>query len=81
MKVALCYWNDTFLFVFSGRELFLSDASLFVDDAEAYDIYEREEEPDAAEERVISPILLTFCLFKLEKQLILLTKERMKYRI
>ncbi|OAY84806.1 Zinc finger CCCH domain-containing protein 11 [Ananas comosus] len=36
----------------SGRELFLSDASLFVDDAEAYDIYEREEEPDAAEERV-----------------------------
>ncbi|XP_022842895.1 zinc finger CCCH domain-containing protein 11-like isoform X3 [Olea europaea var. sylvestris] len=31
----------------SGRELFLSDASLFVDDAEAYDKYRREEEPDA----------------------------------
>ncbi|CAI9762054.1 unnamed protein product [Fraxinus pennsylvanica] len=30
----------------SGRELFLSDASLFVDDAEAYDKYQREEEPD-----------------------------------
>ncbi|KAL2509475.1 Zinc finger CCCH domain-containing protein 21 [Forsythia ovata] len=31
----------------SGRELFLSDASLFVDDAEAYDKYQREEESDA----------------------------------
>ncbi|KAL0375134.1 UNVERIFIED_CONTAM: Zinc finger CCCH domain-containing protein 11 [Sesamum radiatum] len=31
----------------SGRELFLSDASLFVDDAEAYDRYQREEEVDA----------------------------------
>ncbi|KAK6126042.1 hypothetical protein DH2020_040156 [Rehmannia glutinosa] len=31
----------------SGRELFLSDASLFVDDAEAYDQYQREEEPVA----------------------------------
>ncbi|KAL7136570.1 hypothetical protein ABFS83_10G039400 [Erythranthe nasuta] len=30
----------------SGRELFLSDASLFVDDAEAYEKYQREE-PDA----------------------------------
>ncbi|KAL0344602.1 UNVERIFIED_CONTAM: Zinc finger CCCH domain-containing protein 11 [Sesamum radiatum] len=30
-----------------GRELFLSDASLFVDDAEAYDKYQREEEPDS----------------------------------
>ncbi|CAI0471585.1 unnamed protein product [Linum tenue] len=30
----------------SGRELFLSDASLFVDDAEAYDKYQRDEEPD-----------------------------------
>ncbi|GER43487.1 zinc finger CCCH domain-containing protein 21 [Striga asiatica] len=28
------------------RQLFLSDASLFVDDAEAYDKYQREEEPD-----------------------------------
>ncbi|KAK4392188.1 Zinc finger CCCH domain-containing protein 11 [Sesamum angolense] len=31
----------------NGRELFLSDASLFVDDAEAYDKYQREEEPDS----------------------------------
>ncbi|KAK4766217.1 hypothetical protein SAY87_007859 [Trapa incisa] len=31
----------------SGRELFLSDASLFVDDAEAYDKYQREEEPES----------------------------------
>lgn len=31
----------------SGRELFLSDASLFVDDAEAHDKYQREEEVDA----------------------------------
>ncbi|KAK4481041.1 hypothetical protein RD792_011910 [Penstemon davidsonii] len=31
----------------SGRELFLADASLFIDDAEAYDKYQREEEPDA----------------------------------
>ncbi|KAK9064129.1 hypothetical protein SSX86_018001 [Deinandra increscens subsp. villosa] len=30
----------------SGRELFLSDASVFVDDAEAYEKYSREEEPD-----------------------------------
>ncbi|KAK9059773.1 hypothetical protein SSX86_020480 [Deinandra increscens subsp. villosa] len=30
----------------SGRELFLSDASVFVDDAEAYEKYHREEEPD-----------------------------------
>ncbi|KAG8376506.1 hypothetical protein BUALT_Bualt09G0070500 [Buddleja alternifolia] len=31
----------------SGRELFLSDASWFVDDEEAYDKYQREEEPDS----------------------------------
>eukprot|EP00250_Pteridium_aquilinum_P007414 c17136_g1_i1 orf=95-1183(+) len=30
----------------SGRELFASDASLFVDDVEAYDKYEREEEQE-----------------------------------
>ncbi|GKA05189.1 zinc finger CCCH domain-containing protein 11-like protein [Tanacetum coccineum] len=30
----------------SGRELFLSDASVFVDDAEAYEKYNREEESD-----------------------------------
>ncbi|PKI32417.1 hypothetical protein CRG98_047180, partial [Punica granatum] len=34
-----------------GRELFLSDASLFVDDAEAYEKYQREEEPEAASEK------------------------------
>jgi len=33
----------------SGRELFLADASLFVDDAEAFDSYTREEEPETAE--------------------------------
>ncbi|KAL0347235.1 UNVERIFIED_CONTAM: Zinc finger CCCH domain-containing protein 11 [Sesamum calycinum] len=37
----------------SGRELFLSDASLFVDDAEAYDRYQREEEVDA-EQKMLS---------------------------
>ncbi|XP_059457875.1 zinc finger CCCH domain-containing protein 11-like isoform X2 [Corylus avellana] len=36
----------------SGRELFLSDASLFVDDAEAYEKYQREEELEAAEQKV-----------------------------
>lgn len=33
----------------SGRELFLADASLFVDDAEAFDSYTREEEPEIGE--------------------------------
>ncbi|GLT89679.1 hypothetical protein SLE2022_076560 [Rubroshorea leprosula] len=36
----------------SGRELFNSDASLFVDDAEAYEKYQREEESDAPEQKV-----------------------------
>ncbi|XP_057476536.1 zinc finger CCCH domain-containing protein 11-like [Actinidia eriantha] len=36
----------------SGRELFLSDSSLFVDDAEAYEKYQREAEPDATEQKV-----------------------------
>ncbi|ONI24040.1 hypothetical protein PRUPE_2G220500 [Prunus persica] len=35
----------------SGRELFLADASVFVDDAEAYEKYQRQE-PEAAEEKV-----------------------------
>ncbi|KAJ1686573.1 hypothetical protein LUZ63_017963 [Rhynchospora breviuscula] len=35
----------------SGRELFLSDASLFVDDAEAYEKYDRQEEKDRADEQ------------------------------
>lgn len=34
----------------SGRELFLSDASLFVDDAEAYDKYHRQPESDETEQ-------------------------------
>ncbi|KAG1365706.1 putative Zinc finger CCCH domain-containing protein 11 [Cocos nucifera] len=34
----------------SGRELFLLDSSVFVDDAEAYDKYQREEEYSASEE-------------------------------
>ncbi|XP_061366650.1 zinc finger CCCH domain-containing protein 11-like [Gastrolobium bilobum] len=36
----------------SGRELFLSDASWFVDDDEAYDKYQREPESDDAEQNV-----------------------------
>lgn len=35
----------------SGRELFLSDASLFVDDDEAYDKYQREPESDEVEQK------------------------------
>ncbi|OMO73469.1 Zinc finger, CCCH-type [Corchorus olitorius] len=35
----------------SGRELFMSDASLFVDDAEAYEKYQREEESDVPENK------------------------------
>ncbi|KAK7245190.1 hypothetical protein RIF29_40025 [Crotalaria pallida] len=35
----------------SGRELFLSDASLFVDDDEAYDKYQREPESDDTEQK------------------------------
>ncbi|KAL1549472.1 zinc finger CCCH domain-containing protein 11-like [Salvia divinorum] len=35
----------------SGRELFLLDASLFVDDAEAYDKYQREEEEPDVEQK------------------------------
>lgn len=35
----------------SGRELFLSDSSLFVDDAEADEKYQKEEEPEVAEKK------------------------------
>lgn len=35
----------------SGRELFMADASVFVDDAEAYEVYERREEPQANQEQ------------------------------
>lgn len=41
-----------FLFQCSGRELFLSDASLFVDDVEAYDKYQREPESYETEQKV-----------------------------
>ncbi|PPE01343.1 hypothetical protein GOBAR_DD01669 [Gossypium barbadense] len=37
----------------SGRELFLSDASLFVDDAEAYEAYHREEPEDTEQKSVV----------------------------
>ncbi|GJX49569.1 zinc finger CCCH domain-containing protein 11-like protein [Tanacetum coccineum] len=37
----------------SGRELFLADASLFVDDAEAYEKYHREEEPENSNQKVV----------------------------
>jgi hypothetical protein len=37
------------MLIYSGRELFLADASLFVDDEEAYDSYVREDGPDEVE--------------------------------
>lgn len=40
----------------------MSDASLFVDDAEAYEQYRREEEPEATEMKV-NHHLYTFCSF------------------
>ncbi|KAB2622271.1 zinc finger CCCH domain-containing protein 11-like [Pyrus ussuriensis x Pyrus communis] len=39
----------------SGRELFLSDSSLFVDDAEADEKYHKEEEPAIAEKKIEVP--------------------------
>lgn len=50
-----------FLLVSSGRELFMADASVFVDDAEAYEVYEREEEPEANEESVNLPSFDDIC--------------------
>lgn len=47
-----------FLLLPSGRELFLSDASVFVDDAEAYEEYQREEQYDVPEEKVKYRLLL-----------------------
>ena len=41
------------LILSSGRELFASDASLFVDDAEAYEQYQRDEENQ--QEAAVSP--------------------------
>lgn len=48
----------------SGRELFLSDSSLFVDDAEAYEKYQSEPESDVAEQKVKPSLItqpLSFC--------------------
>lgn len=47
--------------LYSGRELFLSDSSLFVDDAE--DKYRREEESDASEQKVDNLFFHHFSLF------------------
>lgn len=41
---AYTYWQILCSLSCSGRELFMSDASWFVDDVGAYDKYEREEE-------------------------------------
>ena len=41
----------------------MADASVFVDDAEAYEIYEREEEPEVSEESVNLPFLADNCSF------------------
>lgn len=52
-----------FAFLFpSGRELFNLDSSLFVDDAEAYDKYQREEELDIEQKVILClfPIVLIF---------------------
>lgn len=54
---------------FSGRELFLADASIFVDDAEAYEMYQREEYPDEDSVRsAASWFMRTFSLLTLSKR-------------
>lgn len=47
----------------SGRELFLSNASLFVDDAEAFEEYQREKEEEEIEQKV-SSLFLSHSPFK-----------------
>lgn len=47
----------------SGRELFLSDSSLFVDDAEAYEKYQRVSESDVAEQKVKLSLITGLYLF------------------
>ena len=47
--------------VSSGRELFMADASVFIDDAEAYEVYEREEESEANKESVNFPSFDDIC--------------------
>lgn len=39
----------------------MADASVFVDDAEAYEVYEREEESETNEESVNVPSLADIC--------------------
>lgn len=56
----LCCWLN--FFCISGRELFLADASVFVDDAEAYEKYQRQE-PEAAEEKVIFSFCITHVIY------------------
>lgn len=54
----LCFvlvsWSIVWICNLSGRELFLSNASLFVDDAEACEEYEREREQEETEQKVSS---------------------------
>ena len=57
----LLIWLHCFLLQCSGRELFLSNASLFVDDAEAYEKYQREPENDETEQNVSFLFLSVFC--------------------
>lgn len=47
------------ILLFSGRELFLADASLFIDDAEAYEIYNRQEGRDQADKQEV--VIFSFC--------------------
>ena len=53
-----------FVLCCSGRELFMSDASVFVDDAEAYEKYQREEESDDPENKVL--FILASSIFSLK---------------
>ncbi|KAG6427400.1 hypothetical protein SASPL_111644 [Salvia splendens] len=48
-----------------GRELFLLDASLFVDDAEAYDKYQREEEEPDVEQKTDNGAAMDWAKFVL----------------
>lgn len=50
--IVLLYAIDLSFMYFNGRELFIADASLFVDDAEAHEKYHRQEEPEASAEKV-----------------------------
>ena len=56
VKLIHCVWS------LSGRELFLSNASLFVDDAEAFEEYQREKEEEEIEQKVNSLSLYIYHL-------------------